>query len=278
MKRIDLSKATFIIPLRVESPDRMRNFITSVCFLLGNFKTNILIKEVDKNSVFDYALSQIKSYSDSFGHKLDNLFYVFEESDDPTFHRQKILNDLIMMADTEVVVNYDCDVILPISSYTQAYDRIISKTSDVVYPYGNGDFQLQVFANDEVVTDFLVNDFRFKALSDVSKPYDAKYGFVQFFNRDVYIEGGLENENFVAYAPEDVERYYRYTTLGYKVSRINDLIYHLEHSRTPNSWLNNPYMHSNNIEWEKIQKMDKETLREYITSQDYYVKRINGQK
>jgi len=275
MKRIDLSKATFIIPIRIESDDRLRNVITSVCFLLSNFKTNIIIKEVDKTSVFsEKAYPQIKEFCDT----VEDLTHVFEQSDDPAFHRQKVLNDMVMMSETECVVNYDCDIILPIASITQAYDRIMNKTSDVVYPYGNGDFQLQVFANDEVVTDFLVNDFRFKALSDVSKPYDAKYGFVQFFNRDVYIEGGLENENFVAYAPEDVERYYRYTTLGYKVSRINDLIYHLEHSRTPNSWLNNPYMHSNNIEWEKIQKMDKETLREYITSQDYYVKRINGQK
>ena len=33
------------------------------------------------------------------------------------------------------------------------------------------------------------------------------------------IEGGMENENFRAYAPEDKERYFRFTTLGYKVGR-----------------------------------------------------------
>jgi len=275
MKKFDLTRATFIIPIRIESDDRLRNVITSVCFLLSNFDTNVIIKEVDKTSVFhEKALPQIKDFCGDIG----DLTHVFEQSDSPSFHRQKVLNDMIMMSTTQVVVNYDCDVILPIASYTQAYDRIVTGTSDVVYPYGNGNFQLQVFGDDQVVTNFLVNEFDFSAFKDVLKVYDAKYGFVQFFSRDVYIEGGLENENFVAYAPEDVERHYRYTTLGYSVSRINDVIYHLEHSRTPNSWFSNPFMHSNNVEWEKIQRMDKETLKEYITSQDYYKVRIDGQK
>ena len=275
MKKFDLSRATFIIPIRIESDDRLRNVITSVCFLLSNFKTRIIIKEVDKTSVFhEKALPQIKEFCGDIG----DLTHVFEQSDSPTFHRQRVLNDMIMMSNTECVVNYDCDIILPIASYIQAYDRIVTHTSDVVYPYGNGDFQYQVYADDQVVTNFLVNDFDFGAFRDVSKVYDAKYGFVQFFDRQTYIEGGLENENFIAYAPEDVERYYRYTTLGYGVSRINDVIYHLEHSRTPNSWFSNPHMHSNNVEWEKIQRMDKETLREYITDQDYLKVRLDGSK
>ena len=102
----------------------------------------------------------------------------------------------------------------------------------------------------------------------------SKYGFCQFFNRDIYIEGGLENENFVAYAPEDVERYHRFTTLGYRVGRVPDWVYHLEHARTPNSWVNNPHMQENNAEWEKIQKMKPDELREYIDNQEYYKKRL----
>jgi len=274
MKKFDLSKATFIIPIRIESDDRLRNVITSVCFLLSNFDTTIIVKEVDKESRFSRdALPQISEFLDG---DIKNLIHKFVKSDSPSFHRQKILNDMIMEAKTEVVINYDCDIILPIASYIQAYEKIINGTSDVVYPYGNGDFQIQVFADDQIVTDFLVNNFDFSALKRKTKSYDAKYGFVQFFNREVYIEGGLENENFVAYAPEDVERFYRYTTLGYKVSRINDVVYHLEHARTPNSWFNNPHMKSNQEEWEKIQKMDKDILKEYITNQDYYKARTNG--
>ena len=50
--KIDLSEATFIIPIRIESQDRLRNVITTTAFLIDNFDTNIIIKEVDSESVF----------------------------------------------------------------------------------------------------------------------------------------------------------------------------------------------------------------------------------
>ena len=50
-------------------------------------------------------------------------------------------------------------------------------------------------ADDDLVSEFLSNDFDFSILEKKSTKYD-KYGFCQFFNREVYIEGGLENENF----------------------------------------------------------------------------------
>ena len=45
--KIDLSQATFIIPIRIESTDRLRNVITIVSFLVENFDNNIIVKEVD---------------------------------------------------------------------------------------------------------------------------------------------------------------------------------------------------------------------------------------
>lgn len=271
--KIDLSNATFIIPIKIESEDRLRNVITSVCFLLSNFNTNILIKEVDSESIFlKNALPQIQEFCG----ETPTLTHIFQKSDLSTFHRQKILNDMLMETTTDVVINYDCDVILPLESYVESYHSILSGNSDVVYPYGDGDYQIQVFATDEMVTNFLVNDFDFKYLLENSRIYDAKYGFCQFFRTCVYVEGGMENENFVAYAPEDVERFYRYNTLGYKVSRIDNFIFHLEHSRTPNSSFSNPHMSQNNLEWEKIKSMNSETLKNYIENQDYYRKRING--
>ena len=89
---------------------------------------------------------------------------------------------------------------------------------------------------------------------------------LQFFRRSVYIEGGMENENFRAYAPEDKERYFRFTTLGYKVGRINNVVYHLEHARGENSWFSNPHMESNLQEWEMISGMDKKQLMDYYSN------------
>ena len=273
MSKIDLSDATFIVPIRIESDDRLRNIVTTLCYLISNFNTNVIVKEVDNQSVFEeYVLPQIKEFCVD----ISCLTHIFEKSEDFSFHRQKVLNEMIMMSKTKVIVNYDCDVLFLPQVYQMAYESILKGESEVVYPYGDGDnWQKQVFADDELVSDFLNKNFDFRVLESKSKTREAKYGFCQFFNRDVYIEGGMENENFIAYAPEDVERYHRFTFLGYKVNRIDAHVYHLEHKRTPNSWFNNPHMNSNNDEWMKITKMDKEELKEYIINQDYYKKYVN---
>ena len=49
MKR-DLKDCTFIVPIRIESNDRLRNVITVLCYIASNFDTNIIVKEVDTDS------------------------------------------------------------------------------------------------------------------------------------------------------------------------------------------------------------------------------------
>ena len=266
--KIDLTQATFIIPIRIESSDRLRNVITTTAFLLENFDTNIIIKEVDSESVFQRdALPVLNNILD-----VDvDVQHIFEKSNEPLFHRQKVLNEMIAEAKTEIVVNYDCDVLLPLDSYHEAYQSILHHTHDVIYPYGQGMYQYQVRATDEIVSDFLQTG-NYEILNRHSNLHTSDFGWVQFFNRKVYIDGGMENENFKAYAPEDKERFYRFTTLDYNVGRINDYVYHLEHARGENSWFNNPHMQSNMSEWEKIQSMNKEQLLEYYSKQEYLKK------
>jgi hypothetical protein len=269
--KIDLKEATFIIPIRIESSDRLRNVITTTAFLLENFDTNIIIKEVDNESVFQRdALPILKDILD-----VDiNVNHIFEQSNDSSFHRQRVLNEMIVESNTDIVVNYDCDALLPIDSYVKAYQSILSGECDVVYPYGQGMYQYQVKATDEIVSQFL-QTYDFDILENNSNQYTSDFGWVQFFNKQVYIDGGMENENFIAYAPEDKERFYRFTTLGYNVGRIDNYVYHLEHARGHNSWLNNPHMQNNNSIWQEIQKMNQSELKEYYSDQEY-LKKYNG--
>ena len=269
----DLKEATFIIPVRIESEDRMRNVLTSIVFLLENFDTNIIIKEVDTTSVFkEDILPQLNEFYDD----LSSLKHVFEKSDDPVFYRMHILNEMLAMTTTKVVVNCDCDILLPIESYLESYRMIMDGEADVVYPYGNGNWQKQVFANDELVSEFLNSDCDFSILESKSNIWSSDFGWIQFFDRDIYFEGGMENENFRGSSPEDKERYFRFTTLGYRVARIDNFIYHLEHSRGNNSWpvsaQGNPYMRENIQLWESLQKMNIDQLKTYYSNQKYLKK------
>ena len=268
--KVDLKESTFIIPIRIESNDRLRNVITTTAFLLENFDTNIIIKEVDGDSIFEKeALPILKSILDF---DID-ITHIFERDSSPSFHRQKVLNEMIVETKTKVVVNYDCDVLLPIKSYVEAYQLVLSGSYDVVYPYGIGEYQRRVNATDEIVSFFLeTGDFRH--LQNNSSSFMSEFGWVQFFDRQVYIDGGMENENFVAYAPEDKERFYRFSKLGYNIGRIEDLVYHLEHSRGQNSWINNPFMETNNRVWENIQRMGRDELNEYYKNQSYLKKYV----
>jgi len=273
---IDLKSCTFIIPVRIESKDRMRNVITVLCYLLENFDTKVILKEVDTESVFEKeVLPQIKDY---LGDAINNLTHVFEQSDDPVFYRMKIINEMLHMSDTPVIGNYDGDVLFKPETYTKAVE-MIDDGYDIVYPYGFGEYQKQVFADDNDVSEFLSEDFDFDILDKKSKMYDAQYGHVQFLNRTSYIDAGMENENFRGSSPEDKERHFRFETLGYKVGRIDDQVYHLEHSRGRNSWPNsvegNPYMQENFEVWEKINKMNTQELWDYYSSQEYLKKYVS---
>ena len=272
MKR-DLKDTTFIIPICIESEDRMRNVITSLCYILDNFDTKVILKEVDTESVFQsQALPQIAEYVED---GIENLTHVFEKSDpfdEGTFHRQRIINEMLNMVETEVTANYDCDVLLPFKTYIESQQFILEGGYDVIYPYGQGPWQKKVYATDEMVSKFLSNDCKFSYLEKKVEIDNAESGHVQFFRTSAYREGGMENENFKAYAPEDKERIHRFTTLGYNVGRIENWVYHLEHARGENSWLTNPHMQNNFALWEFLQSLDEEALRQYYKEQKYLKK------
>ena len=270
---INLKQCTFIIPIRIESEDRMRNVITVLCYLLENFDTKVILKEVDTESVFEKeVLPQIKDY---LGDAINNLTHVFEQSDDPVFYRMKIINEMLDMSNTPVISNYDCDVLFKPETYIKSVE-MVKDGYDIVYPYGFGEYQKQVFVDDNDVSEFLSNDFDFNILDKKSKMYDAQYGHVQFVNRKSYFAVGMENENFRGSSPEDKERFYRFDKMGYKIGRIDHQVYHLEHSRGRNSWPNsvqgNPYMQENFNLWESIQKMTGEELKQYYSNQKYIEK------
>ena len=126
---INLKQCTFIIPIRIESEDRMRNVITILCYLLENFDTKVILKEVDTESVFKKeVLPQIKDY---LGDTINNLTHVFEQSDDPVFYRMKILNEMINISDTSVIANYDCDVLFKPETYIKSV-KMVEEGYDIV--------------------------------------------------------------------------------------------------------------------------------------------------
>jgi predicted glycosyltransferase involved in capsule biosynthesis len=259
---------TFLIPTRIETEDRLRNIISSVSYLLKHIPARVIVKEVSERPTFQFrAIPEIKKYVD-----ISNLTYLYEETKEPLFCKSKVLNDLIVASDTKVVANYDADCILPLQSYLHAYEMIANDKADVVYPYGCGVYQWKTEYNSNTYDEFV----RYLDVSVLDKKktlFTSTIGWTQFVSREKYINSFMMNENFISWGCEDDEFYYRMSILGNRIARINDYIYHLEHSRTYNSWVSNPNFQNNWNLWSTIKTFDKTQLVNYYESQKYFKKR-----
>jgi hypothetical protein len=267
-----MNDLTFLMPCRIESEDRLRNVITSVSYLSCNFpQSKILVKESDSQSVFQRDV--LPAIQNIFGSIPQNLNHIFEKTDNKFFYKTRILNDLLLESTTSIVYNYDVDVVYPISSYETAYNLIENNQLDVVYPYGCGVYQYAVDYPISTFEAFVESDFDLRILHPNCRLQPSVMGWGQMIKRQVYIDSYMWNENFISWGAEDCEYYYRLQALGYKVGRVDDIVYHLEHSRTFNSHYHNPKFMDNHNLWQNIRTWDKNMIVKYYESQNYVSER-----
>lgn len=259
---INLKNTTFIIPVGIESEDRAVNTEITISYLCKHLETNIIIYEFSKESKVPQIIGNINKGNTSIEH-------VYERADTDIFHRTRFLNIMTMMAKTPIVVNYDVDILLDPETYKKSSEEILNG-ADLIYPYFWGDSQKRIFypGRDKIrknldLTTLIDGEF------DLCR---SEYGHCQFFKRDSYIRGGLENENFISYAPEDQERGYRFKTLGYNVKWLDGFVYHIQHTRGPNSSNNNPMFSHNHRIFDYIKSLSKDKLIEYYKSASYLKK------
>lgn len=251
---ISFRDVTFIIPLRIDFLERLENAKIVLNYLLYNFDTNIIVYEDGE-----------KSHATDFEIDLSKIHYIYKKTvQNSTFHRMRYLNEMLVHVQTKVVVNYDIDIILPPQSYITARDMIINQGYKIVQPFCNSIGNRCFYVTNKDV----LNQYNFeKAEDDLRKNRNgyAGLGFAVFLDTYTYKSMGGENEDFLAYGPEDQERFYRFNKLGYKtgIEGVNGPVFHLEHPRTPNSWSNNPHFQKNFAIFNGIKNLSEKDLRLY---------------
>jgi hypothetical protein len=245
---IDFKDVTFIVPIRFDSEDRRNNFKTSMNYLLRNFDTNIIVLDSDKESNEEF----VKSVS-------EKIKYVFEENDEKLFHRTRLLNDMTKMAETEIIVNYDVDVIFKIEDYVECREKILNGCT-MCFPYAGKFYDIPKKFFNKVDIDKLSEI----PLGECTLFNPHSVGGAFFFDKEKYSSIGLENENFISWGHEDWERIVRVKKMGHEMCRTNGDLFHLTHYRTPNSSDKNPFFNFNGQEFSKINKMSKEELEKHI--------------
>lgn len=264
-----LDDLTFITSLKIESNDRLRNAITVFSFLSKKFpESKIIVKELDTESKFEkYALPKIKELSGG-----ENITHIYQQHDG-LFNKSQLINDLALESKTNIIFNYDVDMIFPIDTYYKSYHMLCNEGYDVVYPYGCGVYQWKVLNFDNHMDKFITDGYDPKTLIPFSQRGGSVMGFGQMMKKNSFLNGYGLNENFIFVGYEDTEFLYRMSVLGYKIGRVNDDAYHIEHVRTKNSnYSDVEFFEKNIMLWEWMRKQDKLTIENYYKSQDYIKK------
>jgi hypothetical protein len=262
--KIDLENNTFIIPIKIDSSDRLDNLSITIDFLSKNFNTNIILLEADEEPKIKEKINQ-------------NITYIFYQTKDIFFHRTKFLNIMLNLVKTKCVVNYDVDVLLPINSYKKAYDSIINDEADLVYPFHYGNLQHEISMNGKKAfkENYCFDDLKEKDFS--IKNYLSEFGHCQFFNKEEYIANGMENEYFISYGPEDKERFERFNKLDKKIKFIeNSPVYHLEHYRGEDSSEKNFYFNQNWNLYQYLKNLNPRQTKEFYDKAEYREKYKNN--
>lgn len=257
---IEFKDVTFIIPVKIESSDREFNFMRVIQYLCDNFETNIFISESDSES-------RVKKLLEKIDRKKTRITLFYEQNNSEIFHRTRLLNEMLFASETEITVNYDIDVMLLPEAYVEARDKILNDECDLIYPFKKGDGQICIdYPNKE--------NYKGESLFNEQyyKPWGSLCGHVQFFYTKAYLQGGMENENFMSYGAEDLERMNRFIRFGYNVEWLDRQVFHLEHSRGPNSSVENPAYQANQALYDKLNNMEVDEMVEYYRNIDYLKK------
>ncbi len=254
--KIDLKDLSFLIPIRIDSIDRLENLEIVLDFIISNFATNIHILE---------AAPLNNKYLSKLFPEIDRITFI--EDHNPVFYRTKYINKLVSESTTTFVAVWDADVLVAKNQIVKSMQLLREKEADFVLPY-----EKNLLDTSKIIRDLYYQERNINMLKNNSAKMKKMYppvavggGFMA--NRNSYIESGIENLNFYGWGLEDGERVCRWKILEYNMKRIPGDMYHLTHQRGINSMYQSKYqMHSRNLEYWKIASMTKEELQKHVES------------
>ena len=245
----NLNNVTFVIPVMYDSKDRMGNVKIILNYIKRMYNSRVILGSYGSGDMFK------KFESDKVKHVKIKL---------PEWHRTKMLNEMIKMVETDIVVNLDSDVLIPTKQMISAFRYIDTDEADFVYPYDGRFINIdRVWCRRLLVNADMIDNFK-DVLEDMKQLSDKSFGGCVVLNRKKFIGAGMENENFIGHAPEDMERYIRFKKLGYTIKRVDGCLYHINHFRGVNSTHKNIHRTRSKSELRRVTNMTKDELRKYV--------------
>jgi len=253
-KRINLQDTTFLIPVRIDSADRLSNLYASTAYLSKFFRTTIIVMESDREQKVSHKELP------------EGVIYIFKKTENPRLFRTNINNEMIKICSTPNLVLYDADVIIPKKQLAKAVRILRTGMHKVVSPYSGRFLNVDILLKEifiKIQDDMFLEENKYKA--GVSSM--RSFGGCILINRDFFIRSGMENENLTSWGPDDLERVKRMKTLGEQTARVKGDLYHLHHQRYTDSGYHNSKEYERLMsEYLHISSMNKSELLNYIDS------------
>lgn len=211
---------TIGIPVRIDSDERKAN-LSAVLRYLSVLQCRIIVLEADAQPCADEVC------------RVNNAGHVFVEDRNEVFHRTHYINQLLQMAQTEIVAIWDTDVLVDYKQILEAL-RMIQSGATMSCPYDGRAVMLSEQFSERVRHNV---DFEYlKNLRMKSFLGRKLCGGAYIVHKQRYLLCGGENERFTGWGPEDAERLHRVIILGHKACHISDgELFHLYHPRGKNS-------------------------------------------
>jgi hypothetical protein len=250
----NLKDVTFLIPVRIDSEDRLYNLETIVAYLKRHFVTNIQVLEYDKERRVSLPCHE-------------RLTYRFVKTDGD-FNKPKCINFMARASDTPIIFINEVDVLTEPNSYVEAVDAIRLKGRHFCYPFNGELYSIPPEHKEKVARDLSISHLDCVELDMMS---DWCVGGLVAIDKSTFIECGLMNENICVWGPDDKELERRFNIFGKNIFRIkNGPMFHLPHIIRHDTEETNPYIEANNEERIKVRFMSSEDLRSYVETWKWY--------
>lgn len=259
MDETDMNRLTdvaFVIPVRIDSPERSRNLDVLIDFIIRYFDSNILVMESDSQRRYF-----VKNDS-------SRIHYFFENDSRAIFHHTRCLNLLYTKVDAPIMACCDVDVIAPPEQIVDTVEQVRCGKAMMGLPYDGRVYETtsklaQIYSETQNMETLLGK------ANDLKLMYgDLSIGGIFIVETKKYLQSGGENEFFFGWGCEDFERVKRMEILyPQPVYFAGGGLFHLWHPRGLNSWYVDRQHERNGIkEYLKVCGMTEKKLRNYIKS------------
>lgn len=249
---------TFIMPIRVDTEDRVDNCLTILHFLQQHFpQSEVLLMEQDAEIRTDRIVEAFPSVRRDFAFNPDR------------FSKSVAVNTGIVLATRALICMCDTDILLHPVAIRRAAEMLRKRRKRVVIPHNRMVLDVSGALKAEISRSLDMEKYG-KVRRFVDAPIRADIvlrdnnGGIFMADKEVLVlEGGL-NKKMISYGWEDSEFCRRLDKLGYYTFMLPEFnLVHLDHRRGPDSQINEMF-DVNRSEFEKITAMSRRQLQLYV--------------